>query len=196
MNEDKKPSKGPSAVFAEAAAIPVAGATPLAALLSTHLLRDGEIVQLVIKPSLWLIPFISLWFSAIVLLAAAFCSLLDHRIMHERIYFEIAAILIGSRLLVAIAQWMGRLYVLTDWRVMSISGVYYLDIFDCPLRKIARTRLVSPAREKLVLVGSIEIIPSDQQMPSSVWQTISSPQEVHQQIIAAINRARQTGHVE
>jgi len=195
MSQDEKNAKSPPVVYVEAAAIPVAGATPLAVLLSTHLLRDGEIVQLVIKPSLWLIPFISLWFSAVVLLAAMMGSLATHH-LRDRVCFEMAGLLIGGRLLVATAQWMGRLYVLTDWRVMSINGVYHLEIFDCPLRKIARTRLVSPMREKLVLVGSIEIIPADEQMPASVWQTIAAPRQVHEQIIAAINRARQSGRGE
>ncbi len=45
----------------------------------------------------------------------------------------------------------------------------------------------------MVAVGSIEIIPRDESMPTAVWQTVSRPREVHKRIIAAINRARESG---
>ena len=40
----------------------------------------------------------------------------------------------------ALLQWTNRLYVLTDLRIVSITGVFNAQIFDCPLRKIARTQ--------------------------------------------------------
>ena len=118
--------------------------------------------------------------------------MIDHR-MHDRLNFELAAFFIAARFMWAVMQWMGRLYVLTDHRVLCLSGVFVIDVFDCALRKIVRTRKVSTLREKFVGVGSIEIIPRDESMPTAVWQTIAKPREVHQRMIAAINRARQSG---
>ncbi len=30
-------------------------------------------------------------------------------------------------------------------------------------------------------------------MPTAIWQTIAKPREVHERLLAAINRARQSG---
>jgi hypothetical protein len=86
---------------------------------------------------------------------------------------------------------MSRLYILTDLRIVRISGVFTLTIFDCPLRKVARTRMLYTMRERLLRLGTIEIIPSDETYPIGAWQTIAKPLVVHDQIVAAVNRAKQ-----
>ncbi len=184
------PSSPPAHVAA--AAVPTAVATPMATLLSSHLLRDGELILMVLKPSLWFLIFSSATFSAFVLAGALLAAMLDHR-MHDKIYLQLAAMLVTVRLVLAILQWVGRLYVLTDMRVIRISGFINVTVFDCPLRKIARTRLISTMREKCVMVGSIEIIPLDSQMPAGIWQTISRPASVYETLVAAINNSRQPG---
>jgi hypothetical protein len=166
--------------------------TSLATLLASHILRDGEIIILLIKPSVWFIPWSSLTFCGAVLLISLGTAVLDHR-LHDRLDFEMATVFIFCRLVWALLQWMGRLYVLTDQRILRIGGVFTINVFDCPLRKIVRTRMISTLREKMVGVGSIEIIPRDEEMPTAVWQTIARPRDVHKRIIAAINRARQSG---
>jgi hypothetical protein len=167
-------------------------ATPLAAILSAHLLRDGEVVLLAIKPSVWFIFLSSASFNGAVLLASLALAVIEHH-RHDRLYLETAVFVIGGRLMWAVLQWMGRLYVLTDMRVLRLAGVFNIDVFDCPLRKIVRTRLVSRFREKLVLTGSIEIIPKDETVNSDIWQTIAKPKMIHERLVAAINRARQSG---
>jgi hypothetical protein len=167
-------------------------ATSLAALLASHILRDGEIVLLVLKPSLWFIVLNSVVFSGVVLVVSLVAAVINHR-NHDRIYFDAAGFFIAGRLVWAMLQWMGRLYVLTDQRILRLGGVYVVELFDCPLRKVVRTRQVSTQSEKMVFTGSIEIIPKDESMPTAIWQTISKPREIHKRIIAAINRARQSG---
>jgi hypothetical protein len=83
--------------------------------------------------------------------------------------------------------------VLTDLRVLRISGVFNVQIFDCPLRKVARTRLLQSTRDRLLGVGSIEIIPMDDDEPEGLWQTIAKPRLVHEQVVAQINKAKQGG---
>jgi len=173
-----------------AAAADLTRATSLAMLLASHVLRDGELVLLILKPSLWFIPFSSAAFAAIAFVASVAFTLSDHG-LHQRYYFCLAGFAIAARLMWAVLQWQGRLYVLTDMRVLRLAGVFNVDIFDCALRKIVRTRIVSPLRERLVLVGSIEIIPRDEETPTAIWQTIPRPREVHQRLLAAIRKARQ-----
>jgi len=178
-----------------AAAAPAAAAartTSLGTLLGSHVLRDGELVLMILKPSLWFIVFNSLAFAIGTAVAAAALALVDRR-MHDHFFLEAALFVIIGRLMWAVLQWMGRIYILTDQRVLRITGVFTVELFDCPLRKVVRTRIVSSSRERLVGVGSIEIIPSDEAMPSAIWQTISRPMEIHQRLQAAITRAKQSG---
>jgi hypothetical protein len=177
---------------AGAAAARPAAVTSMAALLASHILREGEVVLMVLKPSLWFIPFSSASFAAITALASLALAVLDHR-NHDHFYFELATFAIAGRLMWAIMQWIGLLYVLTDMRVLRVIGVFNVDVFDCPLRKVVRTRLVSTIREKLAGVGSIEIIPTDEDMPAAIWQTIRKPNEAYERLMAAINRAKQSG---
>jgi hypothetical protein len=167
-------------------------ATSLATLLSSHILRDGELVLMVLKPSYWFLIFSSATFSGITVAAAILLALLD-RYHSTHFYIQAAAFVIACRLMWAVLQWMGRLYILTDMRVMRISGVFFVDLFDCPLRKVVRTRIVSPMRERIVFVGSIEIIPKDETMATAIWETVAKPALVHEQLVSAINRARQSG---
>jgi hypothetical protein len=174
------------------ASIGAARATSLGTLLGSHVLRDGELVLLILKPSLWFIVFNSLGFALITASTAAALALIDHR-MHDHFYFEAALFVIAGRLMWAVLQWMGRLYILTDQRVLRIMGIFSVEVFDCPLRKVVRARMVSTGREKLVGVGSIEIIPADEVIPSAIWQTIAKPKEILERLRAAITRAKQSG---
>ena len=61
------------------------------------------------------------------------------------------------------------------------------------LRRVAETRMLQSARDRLLRVGSIEITPSDSSMGRASWQTVARPAEVFQVIQAAITRARQSG---
>lgn len=169
-------------------------APSLATLLTRHILRDGELVILILKPSIWFIPLSAIKFIAAVLILLIAAHLFDHKLPSRTlVYIELAVFVLAGRLMWAVLQWMGRLYVLTDLRVVRISGVFTADIFDCPLRKIDRTRLQRSMREHLVGRGSIEFIPMDDTCPIGVWQTISRPREIHAQVEATIRRARHHG---
>jgi hypothetical protein len=180
----------------DAAAQPVGGANEaaamgLAALLTSHVLRDGEIVVLILKPSLWFIPLQSIFFSSIVAIFAAALALADRNVIfHNRTYSEAAGLLIAGRLMWSSLQWMGRLYVLTDQRILRLSGVYTTEIFDCLLRKVAMARLMMTTRDQILGIGSVVIFPADEKRPPAVWQTVGRPKEVHQRIMAAIARAK------
>jgi hypothetical protein len=86
---------------------------------------------------------------------------------------------------------MSRLYILTDMRIIRLGGVFSLFIYSVPLRKIARTRILYTVRERVCQVGSIEIIPSDEEYAIGIWQMVGRPVAVNEQIVAAINKARQ-----
>jgi hypothetical protein len=181
---------GPGEASAEEA---TARSTSLAKLLTGHILQDGELVLLILKPSRWLILFDSMKFAAVVLIVLLGLRLWPN-VVPERsalLLMELGALLIAGRVMWSVLQWMGRLFILTDLRIVRLSGVFHIDVFDCPLRRVARVRVLRSFRERLLRLGTIEIIPQDENLPISAWQTIKHPQRIHDQIIAAINRAKQ-----
>jgi hypothetical protein len=186
-------SEGGAAAAAAAASAPAVPLRPsLAALLAGHILRDGELVLLILKPSLWFIVFNGMRFNAAVLIGLIAGQLWLHDAA-ARPVLEIAVVLIAGRVTWSLLQWMGRLYVLTDYRILRLSGVFNIDIFDCALRKVADTRVTRNFRERLWRLGSIEIIPGngDGSAPPGVWQTVGRPAEVHAKVRATIDRAKQ-----
>lgn len=149
---------------------------------------------LILKPSLWFILLSSLRFIAVALIFLIAAKVFDPSLPGpNRGYAELGTSLIIGRLMWATLQWMGRLYILTDLRILSLSGIFAIEVFDCPLRKVARTRLVRGLQDRLVGVGSIEIIPQDESFPFGLWQTVARPKMVREQIVATINRAKQGG---
>ena len=163
----------------------------LATLLAGHILQDGEVVILILKPSLWFLVLSSLPFAAVASILLMWALISTNASRPQTVaYVEAAVVLVVGRVMWAILQWMGRFYILTDLRILRVGGVFTVELFDCPLRKIARTRVVASTLERIVRAGSIEIVPQEGSWGLGNWQTIDQPREVHEQIVAAINRAK------
>ena len=178
----------------ESAAVASPRATSLATLLTGHVLRDGEVVLLALKPSLWFIVFQSILFAAAVVFGLLIARVFGDRLplAHRVVYIEAAVFLIAGRVMWAVLQWMGRLYVLTDQRIIRLAGVFSVDIYDCPLRKVAGTQITTSMKERICRLGSIEIHSKETHKccPAGAWQTIARPVEVNEQINAAIHKAQ------
>ncbi|MFI5382545.1 MAG: hypothetical protein ACHRHE_24910 [Tepidisphaerales bacterium] len=184
----------PSESGANAAAPVVDFVTPLGQLLAGHVLRDGELVLLILRPSRWFILLSSLKFLAATATFMALAAIYDDFLRHlSRQYLQVGLFLIIGRLMWATLQWMGRLYLLTDMRIVTIKGVFTLEIFDCPLRKVARTLLERTFKEQICRIGSIVIVPQDEQVPFGSWRMVAKPRRVHEFIKATIARAKQGG---
>jgi hypothetical protein len=181
---------------ADAAAVLPARAsrTSLATLLTSHILHDGEAVILLLRPSVWFVLLSGLRFytAAVVLMTAVVVfGAQTHRPIH--VLIETGAAAIVARAMWATLQWMGRLYVLTDLRTLTLTGVFTIDVIDCPLRKLDKTRLIQPAYQRPLHVGTIVLMPTDETSPISVWYLIDRPIDVLKQVDATIRRARQSG---
>ena len=170
------------------AAMPLDAISPLSALISRHMLQDGEIVELVVRPSPWWLVFSS-W-RTLLLCAFIILAGLTFAPGPKNWYVEVGLLGVLVRLMWATVKWMSRLYVLTNMRAMTVSGVFNVVVIECPLRRLARIREVTVMSERLVLAGSLELIPMDESFAIMLWQTIRTPAEVHRKIQAAIARAR------
>jgi hypothetical protein len=186
----EEPSLFPAAAPGAAAVRAKRNSQPaLAALLAGHVLRNGEVVLLILKPSLWFIPLTSLKFAA----GMAICAIAAKLWLPPGVawyYVEAALFLVAGRLMWATLHWMGRVYVLTDQRVLRLSGVFTIDIYDCPLRRIREARLVRNVRERILRLGSIEILPRDDNRLPAVWQMVRRPMDVLQTLQRAIRKSR------
>lgn len=176
---------------AESAAARPAVATPLAALLAGHVLRDGEVIILLLRPSMWYILLsgylVNLPVVAGMLLA---CTIADSPRVKVAPFLAAGAFILGGRILWSVLQWMNKLYILTDLRIVALSGVFNVEINDCALRKVAHTDVLRPPSERILRLGTIEIVPHEDCSPPWHWQTIARPLEVHQQIVATIAKAK------
>lgn len=180
-----------------AAAVPARPtiSSSLATLFTSHILQDGEIVLLILKPSAWYILVSPMRFLAAVLIFVIAGVLLGGRLEGKNLlyFIDIGIFLITGRLMWATLQWMGQVYVLTDRRILTLSGIFTIDVFDCPLRKVARTRIAYTTRERVFRLGTIQIIPTADDMPDSHWQMVAKPTEVHEMLVATINKSKQGG---
>jgi hypothetical protein len=173
----------------EVAAAPGA---PLALLLAGHLIQDGEIVQLLLKPSMLFVPLSSLWalgVAAMIGLAPRVFTMPGS----TSSYVNLAVLLAVGRLMWATLQWMGRYYILTDRRVMTLMGVFSTQVYQCPLRKVARVRVLRSLKDKALSLGTIELIPTEEEIAVGLWQTVDRPKWVRERVQQAVAKAKSGG---
>lgn len=166
--------------------------SPFSALISRYMFQDGEIVELVVRSSAWWLLFSS-W-RALLLCAAIVLAGLTFAPGQIEWYVEVGVMGALARLMWATVKWMSRFHVLTNMRVMTFSGVFNVVVTECPLRRLGRVRDISVLYERLLLRGSLELVPGDTNtFPVMIWQTIRRPHEVQRKIQAAMERSKQNG---
>jgi len=156
------------------------------AMLPADLLQGGEIIILILKPSPLFIVLGALGhLTAIVLvcLLAAWSALLTREAA------MLAGIGLGSlRLGWQFLEWLSRVYVLTDRRVIRIAGVLRIFVFEAALKQIQHTDLVLSIRERLFGLGTIAFSTAGTGAAEAFWVMLHRPMAVHRRIIQAINR--------
>jgi len=173
-----------------------AQAPPVATLVGVvpeRLLDEGEIVILAIKPSLWFILFSSVKMVLLVLGGLLLLSLVEPYTgirLARRPVCQVAAALIVIQVTVAFLQWLSRLYVLTNRRVMRIKGVFNVDVFECGLTRIQNTFMTLAIHERFFGLGTIQFATAGTGTIEAAWININSPLEVHEMVRRAINQAK------
>jgi len=166
-----------------------------AELVPERLLDGGEIVILAIKPSLWFILFASARWVAFLVLIAVLAPRLEPVLPWGSpvMVTKAAVALAAARLGFATLEWVARLYVLTNRRVMRVRGIFNVDLFECSLLRIENTHLTFAWYERIFGLGSIWFATAGTAGCQPGWVTVARPLEVHEQIRAAIARARGQG---
>ncbi len=187
-----KPMAGRSA-FTEANG---AGAGHLARhdILPAQLLDNDEIVIFAVKPSLWFVLFMSArWLLAMALIIGLAGGLDIVPSVNKDLVIKAALALAGARVGFALLQWVSRLYVLTNRRIMRLKGIFNVDLFECQLGRIQNTYLTLAWYERLAGLGSISFATAGTGGIEATWTNLNNPLEIHERVRSAIHRAQKNG---
>lgn len=186
MPAERSSLLAPATEAADAAVV-----TPLATLLAGNVIPQGELVHLLIKPSRWFIFLNSLRFAVTTaLFIGAFFALRGQLAVSRPLVLQFGLFLIAARVMWSVVQWMGRYYILTDLRLVRVSGIFDIEIQSCPLRKVEAVNFYTTVGERLLGKGCVEMTNPDKKM---TWQTVSRPHRVHRMVAAAVARAKSNG---
>lgn len=165
-----------------------------AALLPEQLLHGGEIIILLLKPSPWYIVLepLRFWIVELVLLIAGLWLIQrGYSLPLDSADLILLAMgVAGARLAWQFLEWLSRIYVLTDRRIITVSGVLRVQIFETKLQKIQHTVALFSIRERLFGLGTIGFATAGTATMETTWRMIAKPLEVHQKVVETLNRYR------
>ncbi len=154
-----------------------------------HLLDGGEVVILAIKPSPWFVLIRSLrWLACLAVLALVIQRFPQATMANQ-------ALIVAAIVVIALGalQWVSRLYVLTNRRVMRFRGVLKVEIFHTPLENLTGATLSVAPYERLLRIGTIYFDGPDLPSPSTRWVHLARADEVHRTITETLRRAHNSG---
>jgi len=162
------------------------------AMLPENLIQGDETIILILKPSPWYI-FLSCvgHLTALVLLTTAAYVMAHVGIAswlskNDAIFSGI--LLIVLRLAWQFLEWLSRIYVLTDRRVIRRMGVLRVFTFETPLKHVQHTQLSHLLRERLFGLGTVSFTTSGTDVPEAYWVMLARPAAIHRKIVQTINR--------
>jgi hypothetical protein len=162
-------------------------------LVPAELLDGGEIIIFAVKPSLWFVLLKSArWLLGMVLtiLVAEWVGEAAFPLSKGTL-IQGAVALGGARVGLALLQWVSRLYILTNRRIMRLTGIFNIDLFECQLTKIQSTFLTMAWYERILGIGTISFATAGAGGGIEVsWVHVNDPLELHERVRAAINRAQ------
>lgn len=162
-----------------------------AAALARDLLEPDEIVILLLRPSLWYVPLsalASLGLIALATFALAYMSRLPWAGWNDVQVFALGAGLAALRLCWQVMDWLSRVYVLTDRRIVTRGGVVRLSVYQAPLKNIQHTAVFAGMRERLFGLGTVGVATAGSDTFDSLWVMISQPHHVHRTVAEAVRR--------
>ena len=166
----------------------------LAGMIPAQLLQPGEIIILLIKPSILYIilePLRSLTAVALIGICLTMLAARDWLGSLNRTDMILLTIaVLGVRLTWQFLEWLSRTYVLTDRRVLRVKGVLRIQVFEATLKQIQHTNTTFNLRERFFGLGSITFATAGTGFPEAAWEMIANPLQVHEQVIRALNRYR------
>ncbi len=171
-------------------------AAAAAAVIPANLLRDDEIVILMLRPSPIYIVLSSLgWLLGVAAVALALAW------VSQRVnvwWTDVQALAFGVlagciRLAWQTLEWWSRLYVLTDRRMIVRRGVVRPATFETPLREIDHVSVFAQMRERVCGLGSIGFASTRSDYFEAAWLMLRQPFAVHRIVSEAVQRYGRPG---
>ena len=156
------------------------------AMLPVDLIQGGETIIMVLKPSplyivLGAIGHLGTLFLVFVL--AAWANLISQETALLG-FVGLGSLRIGWQFL----EWLSRIYVLTDRRIIRIAGVLRVFVFEAALKQIQHTDVLISLRERPFGLGTIAFSTAGTGLNEAYWVMLHRPMAVQRRIIQAINR--------
>jgi uncharacterized membrane protein YdbT with pleckstrin-like domain len=170
----------------------VAAEDDVEAILPKDILRDDEVVILAIRPSLLFIPLASVSGVMAILILTLALALLAARVpwvpWTDDQAFLLGGLLIITRLGWQSLDWFNRVYVLTDRRIITRSGVLRVSVYETQLKFIQHTTVLRRIRERLFGLGTLGFATAGSGVFDTFWVMIRNPFEVQRIVLEAIQR--------
>ncbi len=194
-NPDLRPKKASAQVVEDAT--PEADhdvvAARAAAMLPAELLQPHEIIVLLLKPSPWFIvlaPLKTLVLLVVMVLGLVLLnSYVDLGVSHRDLVL-LGVALVGMRLFWQFLEWLSRVYVLTDQRLIRVRGVLRVQVFECQLSQVQHTQTLFSIRERLFGLGTIAFATAGTAITEAFWTMVARPLEVHHVVVQTLRRYR------
>ncbi len=164
-----------------------------ATMIPAELLQPGEIIILLLKPH----PlYILLWPLKTLTIMSLF-MLLGVLVARDAGSYDLAQniVIAGSLLMVArlfwqFLEWLSRVYVLTDQRVVTVAGVLRVRVTDTPLSNITHSELFFSLRERFFALGTLGFNTAGTAFTEAYWVMVAKPLDVHAKVVETLKRYR------
>jgi len=165
----------------------------IAAALPPELIQPDEVVILLLKPSPWYIVLAPLASLTGIVLVTMLLIIVEQRFAVGWSQRNIAAVgftVIAARLCWQTLEWLSRVYVLTDRRVIRVKGVLRVQVFECALKQVQHTYTLFTIRERIFGLGTIGFATAGTSTLEAGWEMLSKPFETHRKLVRTLNRYR------
>ena len=161
------------------------------ALLPNELLQPGEIIVLLLKPSTLYIVLACLKSLVLMVLLTAAGVYIARATGDNDIAQQIAVAGSGmalARVAWQFFEWLSRVYVLTDQRIIAVGGVLRVRVFEAPFSQIAQTELFFSLRERIFALGTLVFSTPGTGGRDAAWEMVARPLEVHAKVVETLKR--------
>jgi hypothetical protein len=150
----------------------------------------GETILLVLRPSPLFVPLGPLMPILWIAVFSLFLAWLDRRFAwipwRDDHVLLLGTLLASLRLGWQLAEWSGRLYVLTDRRVLRRGGIGRASVREIPLVELAPPGLFRNAPERFVGAGTVVL--ERERGPGIAWEWVARPDEARRAVAEARSR--------
>jgi dephospho-CoA kinase len=151
-----------------------------------------ERVILSFRPSVWFIAIRAFWPAVLVTSAAALARYAA--VFTDSPDLAVKALWTGTALITSVlawqfVQWLSRLYVLTERRLMSVAGLLLQNVVDVPLRNVRNVVLVRGVVERLTGLATLGAATAGTDGYELVWVLVPAPDKLLGTVRAAVDRA-------